>query len=181
MKYISTTIVLPVKQIITGWMAEVGQTLMCPLPHWHRFWKQLSLMPSEHWDSSIGFKRFDYEAVHLTQPVTVAEWSRACTVFAPSEDGILGSNPIYGMDIWCVCVCVRLLSVRVVLCLGGGLATSWSPVQEVLPSVKRSWHCEINPMLQKWEQDGSKIILTRARQLVSLEGHITILDQLLST
>jgi hypothetical protein len=36
------------------------------------------------------------------------------------------------MDVWCVraffCVCV-------VLCLGRGLATSWSPVQGVLPSV----------------------------------------------
>jgi hypothetical protein len=44
-------------------------------------------------------------------PVTVAEQSEACTVFAPSEAGIVGWNPTQGMDIWC-------------LCTGRGLATS---------------------------------------------------------
>jgi hypothetical protein len=37
-------------------------------------------------------------------PVTVAERSKACTVFARSDAGIVGSNPTQGMD---VCVCVR--------------------------------------------------------------------------
>jgi hypothetical protein len=37
-------------------------------------------------------------------PVTVAERSQACTVFAPSEAGIVVSNPKQGMDVWCVCV-----------------------------------------------------------------------------
>jgi hypothetical protein len=32
-------------------------------------------------------------------PVTVAERSKACTVFARSEAGIVGSNPTQGMDI----------------------------------------------------------------------------------
>jgi hypothetical protein len=36
------------------------------------------------------------------------------------------------MDVWCVCA---FFFVCVVLCLGRGLATSWSPVQGVLPSV----------------------------------------------
>jgi hypothetical protein len=36
----------------------------------------------------------------------VAEQSKACTVFARSEVGIMGLNPIQGMDVWCVCVCV---------------------------------------------------------------------------
>jgi hypothetical protein len=40
------------------------------------------------------------------QPVTVAERSKACTVFARSEVGIVGLNPIQGMDVWCLCVCV---------------------------------------------------------------------------
>jgi hypothetical protein len=66
------------------------------------------------------------------KPVTVAERSKPCTVFARSEAVIVGSNPTQGMDVWCVwaffCVCV-------VLCSGSGLATSWSPVQGVLPSV----------------------------------------------
>jgi hypothetical protein len=53
-------------------------------------------------------------------PVTVAERSEACTVFARSEAGIVDSNPTQGMD---VCVCAFFL-VCVVLCLGRGLATS---------------------------------------------------------
>jgi hypothetical protein len=77
-----------------------------------------------------------YSTLHMLQlkrsknskPVTVAERSKACTVFARSEDGIVGSNPTQDMDVWCVCVCVFL-------CLGRGLATSWSPVQGDLPSV----------------------------------------------
>jgi hypothetical protein len=40
------------------------------------------------------------------------------------------------MDIWYMC----LFCVCVVLCLGRGLATSWSLVQGVLPSVKWSWN-----------------------------------------
>jgi hypothetical protein len=35
-------------------------------------------------------------------PVTVAEQSKTCTVFAPSEAGIVGSNPTQGMDVWFV-------------------------------------------------------------------------------
>jgi hypothetical protein len=64
--------------------------------------------------------------------VTVAELSKACTGFARSETVIVDSNPTQGMDVWCVraffCVCA-------VLCLGWGLATSWSPIQGVLTSV----------------------------------------------
>jgi hypothetical protein len=43
---------------------------------------------------------------------------KAGTVFACSNTGIVGSNPIQGMD-----VCVRLFCVCAVLCAGGGLAT----------------------------------------------------------
>jgi hypothetical protein len=32
-------------------------------------------------------------------------------------------------------VCVRLFYVSVVLCVGSGIATGWSPVQGVLPTV----------------------------------------------
>jgi hypothetical protein len=35
----------------------------------------------------------------LTRPVTVAEESKACTVFARSEAGTVGSNPTQGMDV----------------------------------------------------------------------------------
>jgi hypothetical protein len=64
--------------------------------------------------------------------VTVADRSEACTVFARSKAGIVGSNPTQGMDVWCVC---GFFCVCVVLCLVRGLATSWSPVQGVLQSV----------------------------------------------
>jgi hypothetical protein len=42
-------------------------------------------------------------------PVTVAERSKACIVFARSEARIVGSNPIQGMDIWCVYVFIMCL------------------------------------------------------------------------
>jgi hypothetical protein len=43
-------------------------------------------------------------------PATVAEPFKACTVFARSEAGIVGSNPTEGMDVWyvyafIVCLC----------------------------------------------------------------------------
>jgi hypothetical protein len=53
-----------------------------------------------------------------------ARW-KAWTVFAHLHAGIMGSNPTQDIDVWCVCV----YSVCVVLCLGSGLATGWSPVQ----------------------------------------------------
>jgi hypothetical protein len=60
------------------------------------------------------------------KPVTVAARSTAWTVFARSNAGIDGSNPARGMDI-----CVRLFFV----CVGSALATGWSPVQGILPTV----------------------------------------------
>jgi hypothetical protein len=58
---------------------------------------------------------------------------KAWTVFARSNTGVLGSNLTRGMDI-----CVRLFCIYVVLCVGSGLATGWSPVQGVLPPVYRN-------------------------------------------
>jgi hypothetical protein len=61
--------------------------------------------------------------------MTVAARSKAWAVFAPSYSGIVGSNPTQGMD---VCI-VYIYSVScVVLCVGSGLATGWSPFQGVL-------------------------------------------------
>jgi hypothetical protein len=65
-------------------------------------------------------------------PITVAPRSKAWTAFAHLNAGIVGSNPIQGID-----VCVRLFCVCVVLCVGSGLATGWSPFQGVLPTVYR--------------------------------------------
>jgi hypothetical protein len=58
--------------------------------------------------------------------ITLATRSKAWTVFALSNTGIVGSNPTQGMD-----VCVRLFCV----CVRSGLGTGWSPVQGVLPTV----------------------------------------------
>jgi hypothetical protein len=66
-------------------------------------------------------------------PVTVAARSKAWTIFARSESGIVVSYPTQGMDVWYV---YAFFCVYVVLCLGSGLATGQSLVQGVLPSVK---------------------------------------------
>jgi hypothetical protein len=63
-------------------------------------------------------------------PIIVAALSKAWTVFARSNTGIVGSNPIRVMD-----VCVRLFCVCAVLCAGSGLAAGWSPVQGGVPTV----------------------------------------------
>jgi hypothetical protein len=65
-------------------------------------------------------------------PITVAARSKAWTGFAHSNTGFVGSNPTWGMD-----VCVRLFCVCVVLCVGIGLTTGWSPVQGVLWTLYR--------------------------------------------
>jgi hypothetical protein len=53
-------------------------------------------------------KSFCWNWLSSIQPITVAERSKAWTVFARSDAGIEGSNPIQGMDI---CVCVRYVFV----------------------------------------------------------------------
>jgi hypothetical protein len=50
--------------------------------------------------------------------MTLAAQSKARTVFTRFNTKIVGSNPAGGMD-----VCVRLLGVCVVLCVGSGLVT----------------------------------------------------------
>jgi hypothetical protein len=60
----------------------------------------------------------------------MAALSTEWTVFAPSNIGVVGSNLTQGTD-----VCVRLICVCVVLCVGSGFSTGWSPVKRVLPTV----------------------------------------------
>jgi hypothetical protein len=43
----------------------------------------------------------------LHPPIFEFKKKKACTVFARSEAGIVGSNPTKGMDVWCLCVYVR--------------------------------------------------------------------------
>jgi hypothetical protein len=57
---------------------------------------------------------------------------------------------------WIFSVRMRLFCVCVVLRLGRGLATSWSPVQGALLSVKWSRNWEISHMLQIGSKEGGK-------------------------
>jgi hypothetical protein len=52
--------------------------------------------------------------LYINMPVTVAERSKACTVFARSEAGIVGSNPAQGMDVWYVYVFIVRLCCPVI-------------------------------------------------------------------
>jgi hypothetical protein len=87
---------------------------------------------------SSNNRNWIYKRNRRLLPVTVASWFKAWTVFARLDAGIVGSNPTHSMDVWCM----RLFRVCVVLCLGSGLATGWSLVQEVLPSVKNDYGTE---------------------------------------
>jgi hypothetical protein len=55
---------------------------------------------------------------YFQEPITVAAQSTACTVFAHSNTGIVGSNPTRSMDVY-----VHLFCVCAILCAGSGLAT----------------------------------------------------------
>jgi hypothetical protein len=65
----------------------------------------------------VGPTELSLHSVCKYVPVTVAERSQACTVFARSEAGTVGSNSMFG-------VCMRLFCVCVVLCLCRGFVTS---------------------------------------------------------
>jgi hypothetical protein len=82
--------------------------------------------------------------MNFKKPITVALQSKAWTVFASSNAGIVGSNHTQGMD-----ACVFIL------CVGGGLATGWSPVQGVLPTVYRSKKLKKRPRSNKGLQSNS--------------------------
>jgi hypothetical protein len=68
--------------------------------------------------------------VEPLRPITVAARSKAWTVLARSNTGIVGSKPTQGMD-----VCLHFFCV----CVGSGLATGWSPVQGVLQRFTMSY------------------------------------------
>jgi hypothetical protein len=93
--------------------------------------------PKRGWEehNKMSVSELSCNGVHyFWTPVTVAERSKAWTVIASSNAGIVGSNPNQGMDFWCV--------NTFILCLGSGHATGWSLVQGVLPSVKNDYGTE---------------------------------------
>jgi hypothetical protein len=81
-------------------------------------------------------------------PVTVAERSKACTVFARSKAGIVSSNPTQGMDLVFVyvcaffCVCVQIETLQ--------RADHPSKESHRLSLIKKLR--KLSPMLQKREQ-----------------------------
>jgi hypothetical protein len=68
--------------------------------------------------------------MEMFKPITVAARSKAWTVFFRSNTEIVGLNPNQGMD-----VCVLIFCVCAVLYGDSGLATGWSSVHAVLPTV----------------------------------------------
>jgi hypothetical protein len=76
-----------------------------------------------YWGRCSEIKRSD-------SSITVATRSDAWTVFAHLNTVFAGSDPTRGTD-----VCLRLFCVCALLCVGSGLATGWSPVQGVLPTM----------------------------------------------
>jgi hypothetical protein len=58
-----------------------------------------------------------FTGAKVNELVTLTERSRACTVFARSEAGILGSNPTQSIYVWYVyvfilCLCCRVFGYR---------------------------------------------------------------------
>jgi hypothetical protein len=74
-----------------------------------------------------------YDAISIREPIKLAARSKAWTLFARSDIRVVGSNPIWGMDVG-----VRLFCLR------------WSPVQGVLPTVKRI------KKLNKWPRSNKR-------------------------
>jgi hypothetical protein len=81
--------------------------------------------------SALNYK-FTSPNATLSRAQRPAARSKARTVFARSNTGVVASNPTQGVD-----VCMRLFCVCAVLCVGRGLETGWSTFQGVLPTVYR--------------------------------------------
>jgi hypothetical protein len=75
--------------------------------------------------NELNWVSFNNIVLLVYMPITAAARSKPWNVFAPSNTGIVGSDPTRGMD-----VCVYSVFV-----LGSGIAKGWSLVQDVLQNV----------------------------------------------
>jgi hypothetical protein len=64
--------------------------------------------------------------------ITAAARSKTWTVFGRSNTGVVGSNPARGIS-----ACIYLFCICGILYVGIDLATDWSPIPGVLPTVYR--------------------------------------------
>jgi hypothetical protein len=81
-----------------------------------------------HCQLHFSYSRRIVSPYRKIMPVAVTVRSKAWTVFAHSNTGIMGSNPTQDVDVFLRLFCVY------VLCVGSGLATGWSPVQRGQPT-----------------------------------------------
>jgi hypothetical protein len=113
-----------------GWM-ERNEDYKYPCS-WLNLNPTVQSVATNWWLLSQFCKSIFHVPRYNNSPITVAAQSKVWTVFARSNTGVVGLNPTRGMDI-----CVRLFCFCAVLCVSRGLATDWSPVQGVLPTVYR--------------------------------------------
>jgi hypothetical protein len=92
----------------------------------------------------IGANVWELCSVHVVGPITEAPQSKASTVFARSDAGIVGSSPTEGMD---VSVCVY--SVCVVLCVDSSLAMADPPSKESYRLCKNDYETEEEARVQQ--------------------------------
>jgi hypothetical protein len=109
-----------------SWQAQIKGNILIFLALRLRTWNNINYGASRQ-------LMYYFRRQQSREPTIVTARSKAWTVFARANTGIVGSNPIHGMD-----VCVRLFCVCVVLCVCSGLATGWSSVQGVLPTVYKN-------------------------------------------
>jgi hypothetical protein len=110
--------------------AEVKKIWICTSTSPYAFRGSTQLV--KHRDNFIFYKK--------VKSITETAW----TVFARWNTVVVGSNPTWGMHI-----CMRLFCVCVLLFVGSGLATGWSPVQGILPSVYRTKKLRKGPRSNK--------------------------------
>jgi hypothetical protein len=99
----------------------------------------------------LDHSNYIWRTIQVMKPITMAARSKAWTVCGCSNAGIVGSNSTRGMD-----VSVSLFCVCVVLRVGSGLETGWSPVQGDISTVLglRNWSerkCFTDALCSKWE------------------------------